>query len=486
MNDSERGPGGHPGGPSAGDGARGAAQFTHAFGGSSGARPPRRGDQGVEETLREMWRTRPARPVDNRKIAGVASGIARRYQIDPILARVGFVVLATIGGAGLILYLLGWLMLAQEGDESAPAEALVGRGSTSTSPGMPIALGALIVISVIIMLNNSTLTLFTGLVLGGGALFLLHRQRPLDERQPATTLGVAATDPGWRSWSATSASPAGAATADTSTPATPAETTAVYEPGAPSTSGPDPVPGSGAAHDGPPEWDPLGVAPFAWDLPDPGTGLVDREEEPPAEPTRRSKVTPITLAVALVVLAIALLDGTRVGLGWLEIPALVLGVLGIGMIIGAFVRGGRGLFWVAGPLAAITLLLSAVAPPTGWQGIGSHVWTVSDVSQLRDEYQVSAGQLHLDLSELTIPEGETASARVEVGVVGKSLVVLPPDLPVDVTCSVNLGDNSCLGTESSGSDLVERVDSVGQADELESGVLELEVHVGMGAVEVVR
>jgi phage shock protein PspC (stress-responsive transcriptional regulator) len=67
-----------------------------------------RSDVGV--TLREMWETRPARPRDDRQVAGVAAGIARRYDIDPVLVRVGFVV-AAFSGIGAALYVAGWILL---------------------------------------------------------------------------------------------------------------------------------------------------------------------------------------------------------------------------------------------------------------------------------------------------------------------------------------------------------------------------------------
>ena len=60
----------------------------------------------VRGTLREMWETRPARPRDDRQIAGVAAAIARRYDIDPVLVRVGFVV-AAFFGIGAALYIAG-------------------------------------------------------------------------------------------------------------------------------------------------------------------------------------------------------------------------------------------------------------------------------------------------------------------------------------------------------------------------------------------
>src|SRR2546429_9558203 len=74
----------------------------------------------VHGTLREMWETRPARPRDDRKVAGVAAGIARRYDIDPVLVRVGFVV-AAFSGIGAALYVAGWILLPdQPADPAGP------------------------------------------------------------------------------------------------------------------------------------------------------------------------------------------------------------------------------------------------------------------------------------------------------------------------------------------------------------------------------
>ena len=57
--------------------------------------------------------TRPARPREGRQIAGVAAAIARRYDIDPVLVRVGFVV-AAFYGIGAALYIAGWALLPDE------------------------------------------------------------------------------------------------------------------------------------------------------------------------------------------------------------------------------------------------------------------------------------------------------------------------------------------------------------------------------------
>jgi phage shock protein PspC (stress-responsive transcriptional regulator) len=49
------------------------------------------------------------RPSDHRAIAGVAEGLSRHFDIDPIIVRVLFAALTFFGGAGLILYIALWL-----------------------------------------------------------------------------------------------------------------------------------------------------------------------------------------------------------------------------------------------------------------------------------------------------------------------------------------------------------------------------------------
>lgn len=82
-------------------------------------REPREpGDTGPRVTrdeVRDLARLRRSR--DDRKVAGVAAGVARHLDIDPLLVRVAFVVLTFFGGGGLILYAVGWLLVPEEGTE---------------------------------------------------------------------------------------------------------------------------------------------------------------------------------------------------------------------------------------------------------------------------------------------------------------------------------------------------------------------------------
>src|SRR5262249_10962125 len=100
----------------------------------------------------------------------------------------------------------------------------------------------------------------------------------------------------------------------------------------------------------PPAWDPLGVAPFAWDLPEPARD----EPPPPHQPRRRSPVTPLTIGLALVTAGVGTFAATYNSfLTAPRILAMVLAVFGGGLVVGSFVRGGRGLIPLAIPLAAI-------------------------------------------------------------------------------------------------------------------------------------
>lgn len=47
----------------------------------------------------------------NRGIAGVCGGIAEYYGWDPTIVRVAWIVLTLLGGSGILLYLIFWLVM---------------------------------------------------------------------------------------------------------------------------------------------------------------------------------------------------------------------------------------------------------------------------------------------------------------------------------------------------------------------------------------
>lgn len=107
--------------------------------------PDNGGPRVTRDEVRDLGRLR--RTTGDRKVAGVAGGLARHLDIDPLILRVGFVVLAFFGGAGLILYAAGWALVPEEDRERAPVH-LDERSRT-------IALVALGVIAALALVGDS-------------------------------------------------------------------------------------------------------------------------------------------------------------------------------------------------------------------------------------------------------------------------------------------------------------------------------------------
>jgi len=69
------------------------------------------------DDIRDLARIRRSRT--DRRVAGVAGGLGRHLDIDPLIVRVAFVVLSFFGGVGLLVYLALWLLLPEEGSDWA-------------------------------------------------------------------------------------------------------------------------------------------------------------------------------------------------------------------------------------------------------------------------------------------------------------------------------------------------------------------------------
>jgi phage shock protein C len=87
----------------------------------------------------------------NRVIAGVCGGIGRYLGVDPVLIRVAFVVLALAGGGGVLLYIVGWILMPEEG----PNEELGGSRPSSGESMRLIVGGTFVVLGVILLLGLS-------------------------------------------------------------------------------------------------------------------------------------------------------------------------------------------------------------------------------------------------------------------------------------------------------------------------------------------
>jgi len=52
----------------------------------------------------------------NKIIAGVCGGLAEYFNIDPVLVRIAFVIVAFINGVGILAYILLWAIVPKESD----------------------------------------------------------------------------------------------------------------------------------------------------------------------------------------------------------------------------------------------------------------------------------------------------------------------------------------------------------------------------------
>jgi phage shock protein C len=54
------------------------------------------------------------RSTSNRQLAGVCGGLAEYFNLDPTLIRVLFVILAVLGGSGVVLYIAMWIIVPKQ------------------------------------------------------------------------------------------------------------------------------------------------------------------------------------------------------------------------------------------------------------------------------------------------------------------------------------------------------------------------------------
>jgi predicted membrane protein len=206
--------------------------------------------------------------------------------------------------------------------------------------------------------------------------------------------------------------------------------------------------------------------------------------DPPTLPPQPPPATAPPRTGRLVLGAILILFGV----GWLlevldvtEFPweillpaALIL--VGVALLVTARSASGHGGLVATGIALSVVLLLgSAFDFPFGG-GAGDRTYRPDSAAALRSEYRLGVGEITLDLTALegTIPAGERTRVRLGIGQV---LVVVPEDLTVAVVASAGLGSVVLFGAEEGGLDVTRELAP-------DDAVLELELSVGMGEVEV--
>jgi phage shock protein C len=73
------------------------------------------------------------RDTEHKKIAGVCAGLARYFDVDPVLVRLVFLVLAFSTGIGFIAYIVAWIVMPKDTSWLRLPAAGPGYGATVTA-----------------------------------------------------------------------------------------------------------------------------------------------------------------------------------------------------------------------------------------------------------------------------------------------------------------------------------------------------------------
>jgi phage shock protein PspC (stress-responsive transcriptional regulator) len=401
-------------------------------------------------------------------VAGVCAAIGRATNTDPVLWRVLTAVLTLFGGVGLLLYLIGWLLIPGEGDTASPMEALVGRGRSATSGIMVVGITIVAVLVFVFVISDG----FRAAVLAITAVVaaLLFLQRGSGARGPA---GVATPYP----WPAPPPPPV--------PPVPPAPVAppsmAAAPPSAPVVGYPPPVPPPGGYRPPFAPHGPYGGPPVPPPVPTP--------PGPPKPPKERSRLGRIVLS--LMCLALGVVAVTDLAYGRVPVSAyfaVALGVVGVGLLIGAWLGRARWLIFVGLVLAA-AVGMSSVAEGMNLKDYrrGQVVyWQPASLAELNATYSLDWGDATLDLRGIDFASATTPvniDAKVDAG---RLTILLPSKVDVDITAKVNAGDANVLDQSWGGIDTsLRRVQDNGP-DGVGGGKLILDARVDFGNVEVQR
>jgi hypothetical protein len=135
-------------------------------------------------------------------------------------------------------------------------------------------------------------------------------------------------------------------------------------------------------------------------------------------------------------------------------------------------------------MIAVGMIGTAVPPRPDWRTNGDRSWQIDNVSQLRPEYSMGAGEGRLDLRNLRPAESETLRTGLRVGF-GRAEVRLPENVDVEVNC-VGSGEIECLDQRAEHGPPHEITVKDNGPDGPGGGKILLDVSIGLGNLEVSR
>jgi hypothetical protein len=164
---------------------------------------------------------------------------------------------------------------------------------------------------------------------------------------------------------------------------------------------------------------------------------------------------------------------------------IALALIGVGIVTPFVpVREHGGVIALGIVLVVLAVITVAAGPAAdlavGRGGAGDVTVAPAAASQVRDTYEHGAGNVTVDLRDITFPAGTTATA-VRLGA-GDLTVRVPDDVTVQVDASAGMGEIVVDDQERSGVAPTFTGELAGSS----SQVLSLDVSVGVGRIEVTR
>jgi len=377
------------------------------------------------------------RSVTDRKIAGVAGGLGRHLNIDPTILRVLFVVLCFFGGAGFVAYGVAWLLVPEEGKP----DGIIAMNE-NTRNGVLIVGG---VVAALLLIGDSWGGIgfpWPVFLVGVGVLIYLafrgRAPRAVQQTPPPSFYGPEAPASG---------APSGDTAMGTAYTASSGIGYAEQPP--------------------PPPWEPAPpVAPYQ-----------------PPRPKSGPKLFGTTLALVAVALGgLGLYDVAGGSVVDSAYPALALTVVGVMLVVGAWVGRAGGLI-LLGIVASFALVVTSVLGTFRAMDLrdGQRI-DVAPVSadHVRNSYEVRQGQVSVDLSRVSDPEALNGRVIHVGGTAAEVLVVLPRGVESDVTAGIDGPGQIDLPDRHSGGINTNLAGIYGTG----SSVVTIDTHLAVGHIEV--
>ncbi|HEX4493138.1 MAG TPA: PspC domain-containing protein [Acidimicrobiia bacterium] len=423
----------------------------------------------------------------DRMIAGVAGGIARKYDFDPAIVRVAFVMLTPFTfGVVPLAYIVAWLVVP-EADADEPVLSSAVHRARRRPVDRRLWLGLLL-----LFLGAEALAgqygwhlgvfshVFWPLVLIGiGASVLLLRERPEEAHAPPTPEG-----------------PRGGTVPVAPPPAPPSGAPASSEsPGSPSSpvvpvAEPPAATGTGVDDDEPttigftaPAAPPTAYPPsLPW--PDPPRARERARERRRRARRERSLLGRLTWSVMLMVVGGAwLLDVVgAVDVDARFVVALELAIVGAALLAGAWFGRARGLIAIGIVLAVFAGVFSILDVPLRGP-IGETIVRPQSLHSLRSSYELGIGHLLVDLGD-TASDGRAHHVDLR-DTIGFLEVRVPENARVKVIAKADSGELDILGRSRHGGTHFHKT-VIDEPAGTSGPLLVIDAHVGFGSIRVTR